>query len=118
MQSERPTQLPVVTGSPAYAGNDTFWVVESSRLRQLGVDVSRVDDDVLDEHARLDLVALEIGGEHLDAELAPLDRIELDRHRQALLLHGAQRRRNAVHASDQRLALAAGGVHRLHGAER
>src|SRR5216683_730232 len=102
MQSQRPTRPPVSTGSPAYAGDDTFWVAEPSRLRQLGVDVRRVDDDVFDEHARLDLVALEIGGEHVDTELAPLDRIELDRHRQALLLHGAQRRRNAVHASDQR----------------
>src|SRR5262249_20438509 len=31
---------------------------KASRLGQLGVDVSAVDDDMLDEHARLDLVAL------------------------------------------------------------
>src|SRR5262245_24446648 len=58
-----------------------------SRLRQLQVDIRAVDDDVLDEDARLDLVALEIRCQHVDAEPAPLHRIELDRHRQVLLLH-------------------------------
>src|SRR4051812_33872935 len=31
----------------------------SSRLRQLEIDIRAIDDDVLDEHARLDLFALE-----------------------------------------------------------
>ncbi len=92
--------------------------VWTSSLRQLGIDVGAVDDDVLDEHARLDLVALEIGGEHVDAELAPFHRVELDRHRQVVIFHRAQRRRHAVHAGDQGLALAVGGIDRLHGAER
>ncbi len=52
-----------------------------SGLRQLGVDVRRIDDDVLNEDARLDLVALQKGGEDVDAELAPKHRIEFDRHR-------------------------------------
>src|SRR6516162_9554402 len=58
-----------------------------SRLRQLGVDVSAVDDDVLDEHARLDLVALEERGQHVDAEAAPFHRVQLDRHGEIVLLH-------------------------------
>src|SRR5882757_7728151 len=68
----------------------------SLRLRQLEVDIRAVDDDVFDEDARLDLVALEEGGEHVDAEPAPFHRVELDRHRQVLLLDRAQRRRHAV----------------------
>ena len=37
-----------------------------SGLRQLLVDIGLVDDDVLDEHLRRDLLALEIGREHVD----------------------------------------------------
>src|SRR5260370_7382809 len=58
----------------------------TSRLRQLGVDVSAVDDDVLDDHARLDLVALEERGEHVDAEAAPFPRVQLARHPHIFLL--------------------------------
>src|SRR5262245_33864614 len=40
----------------------------SSRLRQLGVDISAVDDDVFDKDARLDLIALQKRSQHVDAE--------------------------------------------------
>src|SRR5262245_66271068 len=74
--------------------------VTASRLRQFQVDIRAVDDDVLDEDARLDLVALEIRGQHVDAEPAPLYRLELDLHRQVLLLYSTPRRRHTCHGGD------------------
>ena len=59
-------------------------------LRQLRVDILAVDKLVLDEHARLDLVALEILREHVDAEPAPQHRIELDGHGDIAVLHRPQ----------------------------
>ena len=53
----------------------------SSTLRQLGVDVRRIDQNVLDEDARVDLVAFQKRGEHVNAEATPFYRIELDGER-------------------------------------
>src|ERR1700681_4162045 len=65
-------------------------------LRQHLVDIRAVDDDVLDEDARLDLVAFEIRRQHIDAEPAPQHRVELDRHGDVAVLHRVQSRRHAV----------------------
>src|SRR5215470_17242491 len=72
--------------------------MSASSLRQLLVDIGLVDDDVLDENARLDLVALEVLRQHVDAEPAPQHRVELDRHRELAVLDRAQSGRHAVHA--------------------
>ena len=64
------------------------------------------------------LSPLRISRQHIDAEPAPEHRIEFDRHRDVAVLHGAQRRRHAVHAGDDGLAGRVGRQHRLHGAER
>src|SRR5258708_12488198 len=85
----------------------------TSRLRQLGVDVSAVDDDVLDEHARLDLVALEERGAHVAPETAPFHRVPLDRHGEISLLHRPHPRRHPVHPGPPRLPLALATPHRL-----
>ena len=64
-------------------------VFRRRHLRQHLVDVRTVDDDMLDEDARLDLAALEISGQHIDAEPAPEHRIEFDCHGNAAVFDGA-----------------------------
>src|SRR5262249_56143123 len=51
---------------------------KASRLRQLGVDISAVDDDVLDKDARLDFFALEEPAEHSDPQPPPFHLVPLD----------------------------------------
>ena len=64
------------------------------------------------------LSPLKIGAPARRRRAGPTHRVELDRHRQVAVLDRAQRRRHAVHAGHQRLALAVGGIHRLHRAKR
>src|SRR6516165_5675069 len=69
---------------------------------QLGIDVRAVDQDVWNEHLLLDLLALEIIVELVDANTTPREGVQLDGQCQTAVFHGTQGSWHAIHARNQR----------------